>query len=49
MPFVVTLLRRFDGFVFSQVSKIIGAASEANWSFDAVLKLGQAVTRAISQ
>jgi len=34
--------------LFFQVSKFIGAASEADWSFDAVLKLGQAVTGAIA-
>ena len=33
---------------FSQVSKIIGAASEADWPFDIVLKLGPAVTEAIA-
>jgi dihydroxyacetone kinase len=38
----------FFFFLFFQVSKIIGVASEADWSFDAVLKLGQAVTGAIA-
>jgi hypothetical protein len=44
-----TTRRCSDGFfvfVF-QASKIIGATSEADWSFEAVLKLGQVVTGAI--
>jgi hypothetical protein len=37
----------FFRFLF-QVSKIIGAASEADWSSEAVLKLAQAITGAIA-
>ena len=45
---LATLLRCSNVFFFLQVSKLIGAASEADWSPDAIFKPGQAVTGLIA-